>query len=130
MLFRSPESAIKAIAQGWKEDPDTLPWLKDRALQDEHWDVKRAAVFAIAQYWKEDPELFNFFANIALNDPFKREDNWQTNPRQTALKALLKNFSNNPKTLEIFNQVALNDSDKRLREFAVQKLQDLKQANP
>ena len=43
----------------------------------------------ISEGWKKDPELFEFLANIALIDPFKREYNWQRNPRQTALKAHL-----------------------------------------
>lgn len=78
----------------------------------------------------KSPKMFEFLENIALNDSFKRKYDFETNPRQTALEALLKNFSDNPKTLKILNQVALNDSDEKLREFAVQKLQDLKKANP
>jgi len=124
------QTAVFEIAQGWKEDPDTLPFLKDRALQDENKDVRQAAVSAIIQNAQEDPELFEFLENIALNDPFKREYDFQDNPRQTALEGLLKIFGDNPKTLEILNQVALNDSDEKLREFAVEKLQDLKKPNP
>jgi HEAT repeat protein len=112
------------IAEGWKEDPDTLPWLKDRALQDEDQYIRQAAVKAIIQNGQEDPELFEFLAYISLNDPFKHEYDFQDNPRQTALRSLLKNFSDNPKILEILNQVALNDSDEKLREFAVEKLRE------
>ena len=78
----------------------------------------------IIQNGQEDPELFEFLAYISLNDPFKRENYLQDNPRQTALEGLLKNFGDNPKTLEILNQVALNDSDEELREFAVEKLRE------
>ena len=115
---------MNAIAQGWKEDPDTLLFLKNRALQDENGNVRYAAVNAIIQNWKENPELFESLANIVLNDPFKREYDLQYNPRQTALEALLENFGDNPKTLEILNQVALNDSDEKLREFAQEKLKE------
>ncbi|MEB3121059.1 MAG: HEAT repeat domain-containing protein [Snowella sp.] len=120
------EAAVTAIAQNYKEDPDTLPWLKDCALhlQDKDEWVRYAAVNAIIQNGQEDPELFEFLENIALNDPFKRMNKYQTNPRQTALNALLENFSDNPKTVEILNQVALNDSDEQLREFAVEKLRE------
>jgi HEAT repeat protein len=107
-----------------------LPLLKDRALQDKNRDVREAAVTAIIQNGQKDPELFEFLANFVLNDPFKREYDFQDNPRQTVLEGLLENFGDNPKTLEILNQVALNDSDEQLREFAVQKLQDLKNVNP
>jgi hypothetical protein len=98
--------------------------LKDRALQDEYYAVRQAAVKAIIQNHQEDQELFEFLANIVLNDPFKREYDWQNNPRQTALEGLLENFGDNPKTLEILNQVALNDSDEELRKFAQEKLRE------
>jgi len=118
------QAAVRAIAQGWKEDPDTLPLLKDRALHDENRDVRGGAVKAIIENGQEDSELFEFLGNIALNDPFKREYDWENNPRQTALEALLENFSDTPKTLEILNQVSLNDSDEELRDFAVEKLRE------
>jgi predicted NACHT family NTPase len=117
-------SAVIEIAHFWEEDPDTLPWLKDRALQDEHSSVRETAVAAIIHYGQKDSELFEFLENITLNDPFEREDDWEVNPRQTALEALLENFSDTPKTLEILNQVALNDSDEELREFAQKKLRE------
>jgi predicted NACHT family NTPase len=114
--------AIEAIAEGWKEDPDTLSFLKDRTLQDQDKNIRSAAVRTIAQGWKEDPGLFEFLTNIALND-------WECNPRQTALQALVKNFSDRPQTLDILNQVALNDADEQLREFAAKKLQELEDIN-
>jgi hypothetical protein len=64
------------------------------------------------------------FSRKPLSDPFKRQYNFQDNPRQTALEGLLENFSDHPKTLEILNQVALNDSDKQLRKFAQNKLRE------
>jgi hypothetical protein len=101
-----------------------LPFLKDRALQDEDYAFRRVVITAIIENGQKDSELFEFLVNIALNDPFKREYDFQDNPRQTALEGLLENFSDHPKTLEILNQVALNDADKKLREFAVEKLKE------
>ena len=114
---------MHTIACTWKKEPNTFPWLKDCASHENHA-VRGIAVEAIVQNWKEDPQLLEFLGNISLNDPFKREYDFQYNPRQTALEGLLENFSNNPKTLEILKQVALNDSDEELREFAVEKLKE------
>jgi hypothetical protein len=35
-------TAIQEIARRWKEDSDTLPWLKARATSDENPDVRQA----------------------------------------------------------------------------------------
>jgi hypothetical protein len=126
----SANTFIYLIATIGQEDPDTLPWLKDRTLRDRSAWVRQAAVKAIIQNWQKGPEMFEFLCNICLNDPFTSGYDFGVNPRQTALKGLLKNFSDNPKTLEILNKIALNDSDKQLRYFVVQKLQDLKNTNP
>jgi HEAT repeat protein len=46
---------VQALATGWREDPDTLPWLRERATTDENWAVRQAAVQALATGWREDP---------------------------------------------------------------------------
>jgi hypothetical protein len=38
-------------------DPETLPWLKECARSDEHWNVRSVAVRELARGWKEDPEV-------------------------------------------------------------------------
>ena len=34
--------SVQELARGWKSDPETLPWLKDRARNDENGDVRQA----------------------------------------------------------------------------------------
>jgi predicted NACHT family NTPase len=63
-----PESAIQALAQGWKDDPETLPWLKDRAQHDDNWAVRQAAIQALAQGWKDDPETLPWLKDRAQHD--------------------------------------------------------------
>jgi hypothetical protein len=36
------------VARGWREHPDTLPWLKQRAFSDKNPNVRRAAVQQLA----------------------------------------------------------------------------------
>jgi HEAT repeat protein/energy-coupling factor transporter ATP-binding protein EcfA2 len=118
-------TAVQEIAKGWKDDADTLPWLKDRALNDQNYDVRRAAVQEIAKGWKDDLQTFDFLCDRAIHDPFKREEDWQTNPRQTALEAILQHYSDKPQTLELLKAISNNDPDKRLKKFAKKELAKL-----
>jgi hypothetical protein len=117
------DSAVKAIAETWQEDPEIVLFLKEMALHDKDEDIRHTLVKVLTKILKKN-EQFDFLYNFTLSDSFNRQESWQTNPRQTALKGLLENFGDNPKTLEILNQVALNDSDEELREFAVEKLRE------
>jgi predicted NACHT family NTPase len=47
---------VAAVAATWKDDPETLPWLKQRAQSDDDSDVRGAAVPELARGWKDDPE--------------------------------------------------------------------------
>jgi hypothetical protein len=114
--------AVQAIAKGWKDDSDTLPLLKDRALNDQHEYVRGAAVQEIAKGWKDDPQTFDFLCDRAIHDPFKREEDWEYNPRKTALEEILQHYSDKPQTLELLKTVSNNDRDEKLKEFAKEEL--------
>ena len=114
--------AVEAIGQGWKDDPDTLPWLKERALNDQDEYVRSAAVKAIGQGWKDDLQTFDFLCDRAIHDPFEREEDWQANPRQTALEAILKHYRDKPQTVDLLKAIAQNDSDEKLKKFAEEEL--------
>jgi len=118
--------AVEELARGWKDDPETLPWLKSRAHDDDEY-VRRAAVRELARGWKDDPTMFEFLRDRTLHDPFEREKDWQTNPRQTALEAIINHYSDHPQTQELLIDRAQNDPDEEVREFAVQKLAELEQ---
>ena len=118
-------AAVKEIAQGWKESPDILPMLKKIAIQDISNDVRWEAIKAISQGWKDDPQTFDFLCDRAIHDPFKREEDWQENPRQTALEAILKHYSDKPQTLELLKTISNNDRDEKLKEFAKKELAKL-----
>lgn len=55
-----------------------------------------------------------------MNDPFIRDEGskYTTNPRQTALEAIVEYFPNHPKTKDLLIDRANNDRDKQVREFA------------
>ena len=61
-------AAVQALAQGWHDDPETLPIIKKRAVEDDDNDVRRAAVQALAQSWHDDPDILHILKDRAEND--------------------------------------------------------------
>ena len=116
------QAAVRELARGWKEDADILSILKDKAQNDEYWPVRTAAVQGLAQGWKDEPGMFERLSQIAHTDPFVRKNNFQTNPRQTALKAILQNYPDRPEILQLLHDRSTNDTDEQLRQFAQEKL--------
>ncbi|MGD1700976.1 HEAT repeat domain-containing protein, partial [Dapis sp. BLCC M229] len=86
-------------------------------------DVRREAVRQIATAWKHEPGILELFYHTALNDPFQREYEFQDNPRQIALQAIVKQYPDHPQTLPLLQDRAANDPDEQLREWAKKKLQ-------
>ncbi|TAD95895.1 MAG: NACHT domain-containing protein, partial [Oscillatoriales cyanobacterium] len=117
--------AVQELARGWKDDPETLPILKQSAQSDDNSAVRSAAVQELAREWKNDPETFELLCDIAINDPFEREYEWEDNPRETALKIALKQYPDRPKTLDILRDRFANDPDEQVRNFAEKQLAKL-----
>jgi len=69
--------------------------------------------------------MFEFLCDRAVNDPFKRKGDWQTNPRQIALEAIIEQYPEHPQTLPLLQDRAENDPDEKVREFAREKLAEL-----
>ena len=117
--------AVQELARGWKDDPDTLPWLKARAQNDENWAVRRAAVQELARGWKEVPGLFELWCDLTLNDPFEREYDWQDNPRKIALNVLVQQYPHHPKTLKLLKDRVQNDNDEQFKKWVAEQLEKL-----
>jgi len=119
------QAAVQALARGWKDDAETLPWLKQLAQSDNNWAVRRAAVQELARGWRNESGIFELLCDVAIHDPFDREEDWQDNPRQAALAATIELYPDRPETLELVRDRAQNDRDQKLREFAQEKLTQL-----
>jgi len=50
-------AAVQELARGWKDDTETPPMLKERALSDEDHNVRSAGLHELARGWKDDPDL-------------------------------------------------------------------------
>ena len=92
-------------------------------MSDESKYVRCEAVRQIATGWKQEPGIFELLYDNALNDPFKREHEWQDNPRQIALEAIVKQYPDHPQTLPLLQDRAENEPDELLQEWAKKKLQ-------
>jgi hypothetical protein len=108
-------NTISVIATTWKDDPDTLPWLKSLAQSDEDKRRRRAAVEALAQGWKDDPDTLPLLKSLAQSD----EDEWV---RRAAVEALAQGWKDDSDTLLIIKSCAQSGEDWRVRQAAVQAL--------
>ncbi|AFZ20782.1 HEAT repeat-containing protein [Allocoleopsis franciscana PCC 7113] len=121
--FNHPRyAALTAILNQYPDHPQTLPLLRDRAKNDPDWRVRSFLVRELARGWKNEPWMFEFLCNCALNDSFERKENWENNPRQVALDAIIKQYPDHPQTLPLLQDRAENDPDEKVREFANKKL--------
>jgi HEAT repeats/NACHT domain len=116
------QAAIQALAQGWKDDPNTLPMLKHLAQQDDDWVVRQTAIQALAQGWKNVSQMFEFLCDLAVGDSFQRKYNFEKNPRQFALQAIIENYPDRSEVLDLLLDRFNNDSDEQVRKFAEEQL--------
>jgi|694.fasta_scaffold05038_21 predicted NACHT family NTPase len=110
--FDLADPLMSLIATNWKEVPNTLPWLKERALLDQFHSVRVAAVRAIAQNWKEDPDTLPWLKDRAVQDQFH-------SVRQLAVYAITQGWKEDPDTLPFLKDRALLDKNEDVRRAAV-----------
>ena len=107
--------AVAAVAATWKDDQETLPWLKQCAQSDDNSDVRRAAVQEIARGWKDDPETLPWLKQRAQSD-----DNSLV--RYAAVQEIARGWKDDPETLPWLKQRAQSDDNSAVRGAAVQEL--------
>jgi HEAT repeat protein len=107
--------AVAAVAIIWKDDPDTLPLLKQWVQANNDWIVRQAAVEALANVWKNDSDTITILKRRAQVD-----DDWRV--RLTAIQALAHGWKNAPDTLPWLKSLALSDQDGVVRAAAVSEI--------
>ena len=141
--------AVATVATNWKDDPDTLAWLKQKAQTDDNRDVRQAAVQELAQGWKDNPDTLPWLKQKAQTDDNRdvrcaavqelaqgwkddpdtlawlkqkaqTDDNWVV--RQAAVQELAQGWKDDPDTLAWLKQKAQSDYDSDLRRAALQEL--------
>ncbi len=106
---------INAIANNWKSNPNTLPWLKTCLKFNSNSYVPESAVSVIAKGWKDYPDTLPWLQQCAQSD-----DHY--NVRRTAVQELIKGWKKHPNTLPIIQQRAQSDDFYDVRITAVQEL--------
>ncbi|MGZ8876130.1 MAG: NACHT domain-containing protein [Halobacteriota archaeon] len=109
--------ALRELINLSKDDPDTLPWLKTRAQQDELPEVRQAAVEALAGGWKDNPDILDILKTRAQQDEFPEV-------RQAAVEALALTgvWKDDPDTLPWLKTRAQQDEFPEVRQTAVEAL--------
>jgi len=107
--------AVRAIAYTWKDDPETLPWLKQLAQSHDDSFVPDAAVQELVRGWKDDPETLPWLKQLAQSD-----DDW--GGRSAAVKELARGWKDDPETLLILKQLAQSNDNSAGRLAAVEEL--------
>ncbi|MEG4231176.1 HEAT repeat domain-containing protein, partial [Microcoleus sp. Pol11C3] len=115
LVYKIRREAVAAVAATWKDDPETLPILKQRAQSDDNSDVRQAAVEELARGWKDDPETLPILKQRAQSD-----DNWAV--RRAAVQELARGWKDDPETLPWLKQRAQSDDNSDVRQAAVQEL--------
>ena len=104
LVYQIRRQAVTAVAVIWKDDPETLPWLKECTRNDDNWDVRKAAVQELARGWKDDPETLTILKERAQSD-----NDWDV--RIAAIQELARGWRDNPETLPWLKERARSDND-------------------
>lgn len=117
--------ALKGLVHLNQNDINLLTTIKGLCVSDDGADVRSLAVQILSQLWKDRQGLIDFLYDMSLNDPFKRENDRQTNPRLSSAEIMYKKFSNHPKTIELFKKMQNEDSDENVREYTRKSYESL-----
>lgn len=108
--------AVVTLAKNFKDDPNTLSWLKKDPMEHGGEVNKQAAIEAVAGYFKEDPETLPWLTTTASKDEYDYT-------RYKAVEALARYFKNDSVTLPFIKQCAENDDCWTVRCQALEELE-------
>jgi len=112
--------AISAIANTWKDSPETLPWLKQIVNHTSSWQVCQSVIDELVKEWLNEPE---FLLNIKKQAKYGND--WLV--RIGAVQELAKKGKKEVDSLPILKYCAQEDSNLNVRRVAIHALGDLGQ---
>ncbi len=107
--------AIASVAATWKDDSETIPWLKQLATSDNNEYVRRAAVQELARNFKDNRDILPWLKQCATAN-----EDWTV--RQVAVQELARGFKDDADICLILKQLATVDDNEYVRQAAVQEL--------
>jgi HEAT repeat protein len=111
-----PRIAVQELAEGWKDDLDTLPWLKALAQSDKNSGASATAIHELAGRWKDDPETLPILKALAQSDKIDR------GLQASAVQKLAAGWKDDPETLPILKALAQSAGSEKVRRSALQEL--------
>ncbi len=102
---------LEEVVKGFKDSPDTLPWLKNRAHCDKSWAVRQAVIYELITSWKDEPDTLHSLKAQA------KFDEW-SNVRLAALQELAKEWKDEPGIFEFLRDCAIDDPFERRADSA------------
>lgn len=115
-------ATVRVMSQYFSEHDQTKSLLQNCCQSDEHFYVRHIAIKAVISHWNQDSVVRHLVYQCAKNDPFKRDNDWDSNPRQTALEAIVQYYPNHSDTLDLLQDRVVNDPDPKVREIAQQQI--------
>jgi hypothetical protein len=110
-----PRAAVKAIVEGWKDNTETLLWLKERAQQDVNGLIRATAIEILVQSWQDDPDILPILKHHARHDdhPYVQ---------RISIEALAQLWEGDSDTLDILKYHAQRDGNFFTRNITVRTL--------
>lgn len=106
------QTAVKALAQAWHDDPETLPLLRSWVQSDQPAPLRLAALQALVQGWHDDELIVPMLHRCVRTDE-------NTGIRKAALEMLGQEWPKHPDTLPLLHDQAVHSSKAAIREKAL-----------
>ncbi|RCJ23613.1 hypothetical protein A6S26_02695 [Nostoc sp. ATCC 43529] len=112
-----PARAVRELARGWKDDPDTLLILKSLAKSIHNTDniSAYAAVQELARGWKNDPDTLPMLKSLAQSSEDK-------SIQTMAVRELARGWKDDPDTLPMLKSLAQSSNNEVVRSRVVKEL--------
>ncbi|MGB3532569.1 MAG: HEAT repeat domain-containing protein [Microcoleaceae cyanobacterium] len=115
--------ALKIIANTWKENPETLTWLKTCIMSNDNKNVQCAALEELARGFKHYPDTLTWLKTQPMS-----HENWKV--RYATIQELARGFKHYPETVSILETCVHSDEHWFVRYIAVEELAQAYQDNP
>jgi predicted NACHT family NTPase len=109
------QQAVAVVADIWKDNKDTLPWLKERARSDETCAVCKSAVRVLARGWKNDLDTLPWLKELAQSVA-------DSSMFESVVQELAWGWKEDPETLVILKERAQSDENWLVRNIALHEL--------
>lgn len=116
------QAAIQSLAKQYGNIPETFETLKEILQTDQDRFARIESGKMIAECFADTSDAFQLLCEAVINDSFQRTTEQQLNPREAILEEMIKKYKDLPEFSKLVQDRAINDNDKKLREWAQQRL--------